>query len=144
MTIINMDIKVTYHSGRWVTDPSPAIVVVGTRVRWIFRTPGLPDRSLLWKVTFGGRLPFGREHAVLKVQTRREEYRERVNYDEQTLQRLELPQDANVIHRGETETQPAERAGQFKYDLSVSDAMSGELIGDDDPWLVVVYGILHF
>ena len=75
---------------------------------------------------------------MLKVETRRGEYQERINYDEETLRRLDLPPDAIVTHQGETETQPAERPGRFKYDLSVQDANSGEPIGDDDPWLVVV------
>lgn len=136
-----MDITVTFHNGRWVTDPSPAIVAVGTRVRWVFRTPDFRNRQLLWQVSFESRLPFGVEHSFLKARTLPADHPRRGDYDRETLSELELPQDAPITHSGETETQPANRPGQFKYDLHLADAATGEAIGDDDPWLVVVRDI---
>lgn len=133
-----MDITVTFHNGRWVTDPSPAIVRVRTRVRWVFRTPNLQNQTLLWKVSFRKRLPFDGEHSTLEVTTEPTDHLERAVYDRETLRDLNLPEDAPITHRGETKTQTADSPGQYKYDLSVQDAVSEETIGDDDPWLIVV------
>jgi hypothetical protein len=133
-----MDITVTFQDERWFTDPSPAIVAVGTRVRWVLLAPKQRSRALLWKVHFGENLPFGEDHRTLEVETQYVDVRQQADIDQEILRRLNLPENAAVIHRGVTETNFAERPGDFKYDLSVQDAITGERIGDDDPWLIVI------
>ena len=138
-----MDITVTFKNGRRVTDPIPAIVAVGTKVRWILRAPELETRTLLWKVAFTARLPFGEDQATLEAKTQFADRRERVNRDLEFLRQLNLDEDAELNHRGVTEAQHADRPGEFKYDLIVQDATTGEHIGDDDPWLIVVRGVMR-
>jgi hypothetical protein len=138
-----MDITVTFHNGRWVTDPNPAIVAVGTRVRWIFRATELQNRTLLWEIHFRFDEPFGPDRETLRVKTEVVDRRQRGDRGDDILRRLDLSEDAAVNHRGVTEAQPADRPGDYKYDLRVRDAESGEAIGDDDPWLVVVRGIMR-
>ena len=138
-----MDITVTFRNGQWVTDPSPAIVAVGTRVRWIFRAPEEETRALLWKVSFQARLPFGEQYATLEVKTQLADRRQRANRDLEFLRQLSLNEDAELYHRGVTVAQSAERPGEFKYDLIVQDAATGERIGDDDPWLIVVRVVMR-
>jgi hypothetical protein len=138
-----MDIVVTFMNGRWVTDPNPAIVSVGTDVRWIFRAPRQENRTLLWKVEFTARLPFGEEHATLETMTRFSDRSGLATPDIEHLRRLGLDEDAELNHRGATKSQPASQPGEFKYDLIVQDAITGERIGDDDPWLIVVRGVIR-
>ena len=59
------------------------------------------------------------------------------------LRTLNLGEDAAVTHRGVTESHSADRPGDFKYDLSVEDASTGKQIGEDDPWLIVVRGVIR-
>lgn len=138
-----MDIVVTYHDGKWVTDPSPAIVLVGTRIRWVFRTPDLEGRSLQWSIIFKENKPFGDEVENLVVKTNTLERQGRETYDDETLRQLDLPPGTKDAHRGETEVRPAGRPGEFKYDLRLQDARNQRVIGDDDPWLIVIKGILR-
>ena len=138
-----MDITVTFKNDRWVTDPSPAIVAVGTKVRWILRAPDLEKRALLWKVVFTAGLPFGEEHATLEAKTQFADHRQQVNRDLEFLRQLKLDEEAQLNHRGVTEAQSADLPGEFKYDLIVQDAMTREQIGDDDPWLIVVRGVMR-
>jgi hypothetical protein len=138
-----MDITVTFDNGHWVTDPNPAIVTVGTRVRWVLRATELQNRALLWEIDFRIGVPFGREYETLRVKTEVVNRRERATSDEDVLRRLDLSEEAAVNHRGLTQTLPADRPGDYKYDLRVRDAETGETIGDDDPWLVVVRGIMR-
>lgn len=136
-----MDITVTFENGRWVTDPDPAIVAVGTLVRWVLRAPELnmPER-LLWQVHFRERRPFGQESRTLEVTTQLIDPRAFRETSGDVLGSLSLSEDVAFAHRGVTQPQLAERPGDYKYDLSVQDASTGEQIGDDDPMLFVVRG----
>lgn len=133
-----MDITVTFNNGRWFTNPDPAIVRVGTKVRWIVQASELTNRNLVWKVSFKSAPPFGEEFAVLKVCTEPRERHRRGNSEADGRQMPVFGDNAVVLHRGATESHTAERHGNFKYDLSVEDASSGERIGEDDPMLIVV------
>jgi len=136
-----MDITVTFINGRWETDPSPAIVAVGTRVRWILRAPELEARSLFWKVHFGDRPPFGENYRTLEVRTQFTDVRRRRAMDQEILRSLGLSEELGVAHRGVTQSHAAEKPGDYKYDLELRNAATGEKIGDDDPWLFVVRGV---
>jgi hypothetical protein len=138
-----MDITVTFQNAHWDTDPSPAIVAINTRVRWILRAPDLQTRTLLWRVHFRQRSPFGEAVRTLEATTRYNEIRQRREIDEEVLRSLDFLEDGVFAHRGATQSHVAERPGDYKYDLSVQDASTGEPIGDDDPMLYVVRGILR-
>ena len=130
-----MDIRVTFLNGRWITEPSSAIVEVYTPVRWILRAPELRTQSLLWLVHFGHGAPFREGSSTLEVRTNF------LNTERQELDqisRLDLPNDLSLNHVGATGTYVAESPGDYKYDLRLQDAVTGELIGDDDPTLHVV------
>jgi hypothetical protein len=138
-----MDITVTFNGGRWVTDPSLAIVAIGTEVRWIFRSPDQETRALVWRVSFKALNPFGEGGEALEVRTRSAESQRWVSRDFEFLRQLGLEEDAALIHRGVTDAKLAGQTGEFKYDLSVHDAETGEIIGEDDPWLIVVRGVMR-
>lgn len=138
-----MDINVTFENGRWVTDPNPAIVAVGTPVRWILRTPDLTNQSLTWKVSFQYQIPFGQDRSILRVITRAVDRRGGADFNPDVMGMLNLSEEAAVRHRGLTEALPANLPGEFKYDLVVEDSSTGEQIGEDDPWLIVVRGIIR-
>lgn len=138
-----MDITVTYKNGKWTTDPSPAIVAVGTRVRWILRAPDLENRKLVWKVSFPALRPFDEEPSTLKVMTRVAERWQRSEINMEVIKMLNLEDEVVLSHRGVTEIQAADRPGEFKYDLSVEDGETGKQISDDDPWLIVVRGVIR-
>jgi hypothetical protein len=138
-----MDITVTFENGRWVTDPNPAIVAVGTRVRWIVRATEQQTRTLLWEIDFGIGAPFGPDSEILRVKTQVVDRHERGERDQDILRQLDLEEDAAVSHRGVTAPQPADHPGDYKYDLRVRDAETKEVIGEDDPWIVVVRGIIR-
>jgi hypothetical protein len=137
-----MDITVTFDNGRWITDPSPALVAVGTRVRWILRAPEIQTQLLLWKVHFKDSLPFGENYQILEVKTQFSGARQRRAMDREILQSLGLSEDTGFNHRGVTQYHSAEKPGEYKYDLSVQDAATGERIGDDDPFLYVLRGVM--
>jgi len=129
-----------------------AIIAVGYKVnseravqfrKWILRAPELETRALRWKVAFTARLPFGEENATLEAKTQFADRRQRANLDLEFLRQLSLGEESELNHRGVTEAQSADRPGEFKYDLIVQDAITGEHIGDDDPWLIVVRGVLR-
>jgi hypothetical protein len=100
-------------------------------------------RTLLWKVSFQDRIPFGKENAPLEVKTQLVDLRQRTDKDHEVYRLLNLSEEAEVSHRGITAIQSADRPGDFKYDLSVEDADTGRKLGDDDPWLIVVRGIIR-
>jgi hypothetical protein len=136
-----MDIIITFHNGLWLTNPSPAIVAINTSVRWIVRAPGLATRALLWKVHFGQSLPFGEELRTLEVRTEYSTLRQPDEIDRGALMSLGLSENLALTHQGSTQGHVADRPGDYKYDLSVQDANTGEALGDDDPMLYVVSGI---
>jgi hypothetical protein len=139
-----MDITITFHNGRWLTDPNPAIVVVGTGVRWIFQAPVLQTSALLWKVHFAQRMPFGENFRTLEVNTQRAEPSQPREIVAETLASFELPEYLAFQHRGTTRSHVADDPGDYKYDLSIENASSGELLGEDDPTLYVVRGIIVY
>ena len=80
---------------------------------------------------------------MLEVKTQLVDRRWQANRDLEFLRQLNLDEDAELNHRGVTEAQPADSPGEYKYDLIVENAVTGERIGDDDPWLIVVRGVMH-
>lgn len=138
-----MNIIVTFQNGKWVTDPSPAIVAINTEVRWVLRAPEMANRLLRWEIHFAENVPFGNDFRSLVVATQRVSPADRqTRASAQNL--FDSPyfvDDALVDHRGATEAHTADRPGEYKYDLSVRDAETDEAIGDDDPWLYVVTSI---
>ena len=138
-----MDITITYHEGRWKTDPNPAIVMVGTRVRWIIRAPTSQWRRLRWVIRFGQFSPFGDQHELV-VETNNTGLGGADNGRTRELSRLfedlRITEELSFDHRGVTEAVTTESPGQFKYDLLVADTETDELLDEEDPILVVLRG----
>jgi hypothetical protein len=137
-----MDITVTFQEGRWVTDPNPAIVAIGTKVRWIVRAPRSEIQRLRWTIKFAARSPFHGDSQSLNLETNNTHLgRNGANLFREFVQRLRdlgLTEDALVDHRGTTPAQPTEEPGQYKYDLRVENAENDELVGGEDPVLIVI------
>jgi hypothetical protein len=137
-----MDINVTFENGKWITDPQFAIVMRGTKVRWIFRAPTLEVESLRWQVKFHRRKPFEGREDNLAVNTRNTYFGSRrgeqfYNYFT-AIEQLGYGEELLVNHRGMTPLISADEPGDYKYDLRVADAKTERSLGDEDPWLFVV------
>jgi hypothetical protein len=137
-----MDITVTFEKGRWITDPQMAIVMRGTKVRWIFRAPTLETENLQWLVKFQGRKPFDGSEDKLAVYTKNTEFGigkgEQFYHYLTAVEQLGFEEELRVNHRGATKPVSMDEPGDYKYDLRVIDHKTGDLIGDEDPWLFVV------
>ena len=135
-----MDINVTYIDGKWITDPNPAIVTVGTRIRWVFRSVRLSVDTLAWRVRFGEYAPFGDRVRELQAKSVHLRVRTRDNRRliETLFQVIGLNTEFLSDHITATEEFTAEQPGEYKYDLEVSDAESEEILGDEDPYLYVL------
>jgi len=137
-----MDITVTFDKGRWITDPQMAIVMRGTKVRWIFRAPTLETPSLRWMIKFPGRKPFREPEEKLAVYTKNTNFgtgkgEQFYNYFT-AVEQLGLEDELRVNHRGATQPISMDEPGDYKYDLRVLAHESDELIGEEDPFLFVV------
>lgn len=132
-----MDINVTYLDGKWVTDPNPAIVSAGTRVRWVFRSTRLPVNTLAWRVRFGESGPFGSKIGQLQAKSINLHSRNK-RIIEALLQEIGIEPEFLFDHIATTEDFAAEEPGEYKYDLEVADAATEKVLGDEDPYLYVV------
>lgn len=135
-----MDINITFIEGKWVTDPNPAIVTLGTKIRWVFRSARLPAETLAWRVRFSETPPFGDKARQLLAKSRNFRGRTRVNRRliETLLRELGMETELLIDHFAMTEEFTAEQPGEFKYDLEVEDADTEEILGDEDPYLYVL------
>jgi hypothetical protein len=131
-----MDITITFENGRWTTDPNPAIVLVGTKVRFVVRTKRSPTKKLEWAIDFKSKSPF-KETAIWRIKT------ENSNLGhENSLQRRDLRgvlndpasrDDIEYDHRGASAPAETTEPGDYKYDLRVENAANGETVGTEDP-----------
>jgi hypothetical protein len=137
-----MDITVTFEKGHWITDPQMAIVMRGTKVRWIFRAPLLETPRLQWMVKFQGYKPLDIQEDKLAVYTKNTSFGtgkgEQFYHYLTSVEQLGYAEELRVNHRGVTPPVSMDQPGDYKYDVRVIDHDSGELIGEEDPWLFVV------
>ena len=138
-----MNITITFQDGRWKTDPNPAIVPVGSRVRWIIRAPKSQFPKLRWLIKFGTVSPFADRHELV-IETRYTglggDRQGRMRELMHLLEDLDIVEEIMVDHRGASEEVSAENPGDYKYDLRVENAETGEAIGHEDPLLFVLRG----
>ncbi len=139
-----MDITVTFQNGKWVTDPNPAIVLVGTKIRWIIRAPKSEVQKLRWSILFRQGSPFSDQQFI--VETRNTELqsgdRQISREVKELLDDLAVTEEVLFDHRGTTQPTDAKEAGNYKYDLRVENADTEEIVGEDDPFLFVLRGMI--
>jgi hypothetical protein len=135
-----MDITITFEDDRWTTDPNPAIVVAGTKVRFVVRTKRSPIRRLEWTIDFKGSSPF-KEH-VWRINTEDSNLGDENSPRSRNLRGvLDVPasrDDIEYDHRGASPPSETTEPGDYKYDLSVENAANGSTIGHEDPILIVL------
>jgi hypothetical protein len=135
-----MDITVTFQDGKWVTEPDPAIVLLGTRIRWIVRSPRSDFARLRWTIDFVKHSPFRSDQRLTVVTTNTGLGEIRGNIAPfliPALEALGLTEEALVNHVGTTKPVSADEPGSFKYDLHLQDEETEAGLGDDDPRLFV-------
>jgi hypothetical protein len=138
-----MDITITFDSGRWIADPNPAIVTLGTHVRFVVRASRSDARDLRWVVSFQRGSPF-RERRQWTVETRNTGLGTGVNRLPQEaaglLEALNISAEVAFDHRAVTEPASADEPGEYKYDLRVDDPDTNQIVSEEDPLLVVLRG----
>jgi len=107
-----MEICVEFVNGRLAISPDPAVVTVDTPIVWFIRGSRLALGRLQWTIYFHHGTPFPDGLASVTAATVGD-------------------------HSGATTLGPAVKPGDYKYGVSVGDAETGELLGDDDPRLIV-------
>src|SRR5712691_1259000 len=101
-----------------VVNPDPARVRVGAAVHWVLRFGGGFIEAIKWEVYFRERTPFHTQ--VMSYTTKSQPNRSGLQG-----------------HDGTISAGTAERPGDYKYGVRVSNGQTGEKITDDDPWLIV-------
>jgi hypothetical protein len=137
-----MDITITFDNGRWSIDPSPALVVVGTHVRFVLRAPRSQMTRLRWVVSFEGGSPF-EERRQWSLETRNSGLGTGgTRLARQAAELLDEDSRADIAfdHRAATEPVSADQPGDYKYDLRVENPETDETVGDEDPLLIVLRG----
>jgi hypothetical protein len=138
-----MDINITFQDARWNTDPNPAIVAVGTKVRWIIRAPKSQLPTLRWIIEFGKLSPFAEQHQLV-VETRNTSLRRaddgRLRELARLFEDLNITEEIVLDHRGVTQPIAVDNSGEYKYDLRVENTETDEVIGEEDPILLVLRG----
>jgi hypothetical protein len=114
----HMNISIFARKGvRPQIQPDPARVALGERVTWQLYYDGREEgfaEPILWSITFKGGSPFNGSNE-LSVETK-----------------SNTPE-----HKGALDAGPTGTPGDHKYDVVVSSAVSHEVLGEDDPWLIV-------
>jgi hypothetical protein len=136
-----MDITITFLDGRWNTDPNPAIVLVGTKVRFVVRTKRSPIKNLEWTIDFKGRSPF-KDNATWRITTKDSNLGSDNSPQNRDLRGvLNDPasrDDIEYDHRGASAPSETTEPGDYKYDLRVENAATGRTVGQEDPILIVL------
>lgn len=127
-----MDIIVNFDDFRWSTSPDPAEVQIGTPVFWILHAKRSPFARLMWRIYFNHGTPFrGLPEAFLVTTIKRHPKGESPRILGVRL--TQLPDHEGAVGP----VIPAE-PGDYKYGVEVRNAETGEVVGDDDPRLVVL------
>lgn len=120
-----MEIWIEFNDGKMRFSPDPAVVQLGTSVKWRFRGENLMSRSIRWTIYFpdGNPLISTGIHRGLSLSGR----------DIVTNTRL----TRNGQHVGNSLRFKANQPGVFKYGVHVFDLNEEEALGDEDPVLIV-------
>jgi hypothetical protein len=151
-----MDIIVRFQNGEWRVRPDPAEVRVGEPITWIVQAERIALRRLRWIVYFDAGGPVFMQPwmafatgssasaslprvrlSVITLNTGFSALLER-GFDLKWLVRdVRIEGEPILDHQGATEPLTPDRPGDYKYGVRVEDAESGEIVGDDDPLLIV-------
>lgn len=113
-----MEIWVEFDGAKWSFSPDPAVVSRGTLITWRFRSvalavPQIPQ--ILWTVYFAHGSPFGTQGTQFFTTT--------ANFPGQQT--------------GTTGSVVAIDPGDYKYGVRAQNLSNKNMLGDDDPRLVV-------
>ena len=108
-----MEIKVRFDHGQLIFSPDPAIVQRKTLVSWKFQSNALPSRQLQWIAYFDKGSPFRGQGTQFITDT---------------------PAGQQI---GTSPAMSADDPGDYKYGVRVVDPVNHQVLGDDDPWLIV-------
>jgi hypothetical protein len=134
-----MDITVNFDGDRWSISPDPAEVNAGTPVFWILRCQRSSFSRLLWKVYFDHRTPFPTLPGPLLVTTVNRTPAPKLVRDlERALEKIDPRLTLGPDHEGAIGPAIPTEPGDYKYGIEVRDAETGEVVGDDDPRLIVL------
>ncbi len=121
-----MQIHVTFFENRRISlaNPDPAKAFVGDSIVWAFDTNvGLP-RDLIWMIYFSGSTPFKSKGTTFRTVSAGKAQKQRGGSVIYVHSALSLPLTA-------------EDPGDFKYGIRVIDSRSNQVLGDDDPYLLI-------
>ena len=121
-----MIINITGRLGETKAEPERAIIEVGEPVQWAVRVAGgrrwIP--SVLWEVYFEKESPF-RERTW------------RVSSELKEPGRRRWRDKRKAVHVATIEAGEAHEPGEYKYGVRAFAGSTQELLGDDDPYIVV-------
>ena len=110
-----MEIWVSFDFGKFTVTPDPATVKAGTPLIWRFRSNLAVQDRVRWTVYFYHGSPFRFEPKEISTTT----------------------QSAAGQHAGATGTMVPDDPGDYKYGVRAEDAFKQNILGDDDPRLIV-------
>ena len=138
-----MEITVEFRRGQWKVLPDPAVVARNELVQWVVVADILPVQRLRWTIYFrqfppelfvpwpnGGlrvQPQFGPE-AIIRTTT--------LSMGFGSLPTSERPEPV-VNHQGITEPIAVGDPGDYKYGIRVENPENNEVLGDEDPLLIV-------
>lgn len=152
-----MEITITFNKGEWTVNPDPAKVQVGESITWIVRSRSPGRRQLRWTIYFDHGIPaFLNAFVLIPGSTAPWIPATRLQMSTTTLdvglgrlkesnqqlaeaiQAFVREEDGMVDHQGAMGPVTAEVPGEYKYGVKVEDPQSREILGDDDPKLIVL------
>ena len=149
-----MEIRVEFRRGEWRIRPDPAEVTRNEPITWVFEIESSPVRRLRWTIYFESLVPrlrgpgtlfplvyvpLIRGAAVLQATSQNTGFSQFSPGDRSVIENLPSYQNREPIidHRAITEPIAVEDPGDYKYGIRVENAENNEMIGDEDPRLIV-------
>ncbi|HWX42707.1 MAG TPA: hypothetical protein VN345_16260 [Blastocatellia bacterium] len=113
-----MRISIVFNSPGFSISPDPAFVTLGDSVEWDLSCSLADVPGLLWTVYLSHGSPFGHAQSTFSTLTQR-------------------TQPRGIALRGVLGPEVTVTDGDYKYGIRVADPNSLQVLGDDDPWLIV-------
>lgn len=142
-----MEITVWFEDAKWLVQPNPAVVVVGTPITWILRSPRLTIPTCRWTIYFNGASPFHVQRGIpsptvneMRVTSRNTNLGTLTTKTPQafnTLKDAGVKTEDIVDHVGVVGPVVSEDRGEYKYGIRITNAANDEELGNDDPMLIV-------
>ena len=122
-----MRVRAILIGTKFIVTPDPVNVLVGEPVFWEF-VSDLPIYNILWEIYFQGGEPFGQGLSNLKANT----------IGAHSTPLGAVGPIARPTHLGLSPSAVASKPGDYKYGIRAMDMDSNQLLGDDDPYLMVL------